>query len=149
MKNIDNDIVKITKIVGGNKLFEEILRNILPDGEEPPMKQGKKGLILAVAQDDDGGKSLLTHPEQKVRDLMQARKAVKSWKLHIKRVQNMINQARAWGGKIGVPLNYYGAHTGRWSGCESINLQNLGKRGRAGKGVHPLIRKIRSLLEIK
>ncbi|GAH11555.1 unnamed protein product, partial [marine sediment metagenome] len=58
----------------------------------------------------------------------------------------MTNQALAENGKLRVPLNYYGGHTGRWSGGEGINLQNLGGRGRAGMGTDPLISAMRGLL---
>jgi DNA polymerase len=29
------------------------------------------------------------------------------------------------GGRLAIPTKYYGAHTGRWSGCNKINIQNL------------------------
>ena len=132
--------------LSGNKSFRLLLEAAMPDGEEIPMKQGKKKMIPALAKDDDGMKSLLTHKCATVRNLASARQAVKSWPLHIGRVKSMIAQANAWGGKLGMPLNYYGAHTGRWSGTEKINVHNFGGRGRAGKGIHPLIGQVRELL---
>jgi len=132
--------------LSGNKSFVQILNDILPEGEEVPMKQGKNKMIPALAQNDDGCKYLLAHSNARVRQMMAARKAIKSWPLHIKRIQNMTNQAIASGGYLRVPLHYYGGHTGRWSGGEKINLQNLGGRGRTGTGVHPLIAQMRGLL---
>ena len=107
---------------------------------------GQQGVIPAFAKDDSGFQALLIHSDQNVRNLCKARQAIKSWPLHIKRVNNMTNQATASGGLLRCPLHYYGAHTGRWSGGEKINLQNLGGRGRAGSGTHPLIAAMRSLL---
>ena len=134
------------KFISGNKSFKALLEKYLPDGESVPMKQGKKGLIPTLAKDDEGFRCLLEHSEENIRLLAQARQAVKSWPLHIKRVDNLMNQARANGGRIGAPLGYYAAHTGRWGGREGINLQNLGNRGRKGAGTHPLIRAIRRML---
>ena len=147
MKNINKNIAKISKIVGSNILFKKILEDILPDGEKVPMKQGKRKMILAVAQQDEGIKQLLNSSSQKVRDLIQARLAVKSWKLHIKRIQNLINQAKARNGFLGIPLSYYSAHTGRFGGSEGLNVQNFGKRGRTGSGIHPLIKEVGGLIE--
>jgi DNA polymerase bacteriophage-type len=127
--------------------FLKRLREVLPAGELIPMKVGKRGNIPALAKNDDGCQFLLNHPKQEVRDLIEARQAVKSWPLHHKRVDNMLHQADANEGVLRVPLNYYGGHTGRWSGGEDINLQNLGGRGRAGKGVDPLIGQMRELLK--
>jgi len=146
MKNLTEKQEHILKIVRSNKLFLEILKDILPDNEKPPMKQGKNGLILAAAKDDEGCKQLLNHHVKKVRDLINARVSVKSWGGHIKRVDNLMGQARARGGKIGAPLSFHSAHTGRWGGAEKINLQNLGGRGRAGAGTHPLIQAVRGML---
>ncbi len=134
------------KDLSGNKTFVKLLTEALPEGGTVPMKLGKRGNIPALAQQDDGCKWLLAHPKKEVRDLMKARQMVKSWPLHIKRIQNMTNQATVTGGKLRVPLHYYGSHTGRWSGGEKINLQNLGGRGRIGAGIDPLISNMRSLL---
>jgi DNA polymerase len=130
----------------GNKSFEEILYNILPIGEIPPTKPGKKGNILALAKDDEGLRYLLNHPDETVRTLVKARQAVKSWPLHIRRIENLVKQATASGGYLRIPLNYYGGHTGRWGGTEKINPQNFGATGRTGRGTHELISKVRELL---
>jgi len=132
--------------ISGNISFAALLKGYLPDDEEVPTKQGKKGRILALAKDDEGMKYLLQHKDPKVRALVEARAAIKSWPLHIKRVDNILRQAAVRKNKIGAPLSYYSAHTGRWGGTEGINLQNLGGRGRAGKGTHPLIASVRQML---
>lgn len=31
-------------------------------------------------------------------------------------------------GSLPMPLKYYGAHTGRWSGLDKVNMQNLPSR---------------------
>lgn len=133
------------KEISGDNSFFALLKAAL--GDEPvPMKQGKNKLIPALAQKDDGCKYLLTHSKEEVRVLMETRQAVSSWPLHIKRINNMTDQAIACGGKIKIPLKYYGGHTGRWSGTEAINVQNLGGKGRTGKGIDPLISGMRSML---
>lgn len=91
-------------------------------------KQGKKKVLLAIAKTDDQGKILKAHADETVRKLMEARTAVKSWPLHISRIEGIIAQAKATGGLLCAPLRYCGAHTWRWSGEESINLQNLPSR---------------------
>lgn len=134
------------EIIRSNKLFPVILQEILPVGENIPMKQGTGKMIPALAKTDVGFQELLVHPDKKVRDLCMARQMAKSWPIHIKRINNMAAQAKCCNGLLPVALHYYGAHTGRWSGGENINLQNLGGRGRAGSGTHPLIAAMRSLL---
>ncbi len=126
--------------IRGNKFFESRIRELL-GAEEPPMKIGAKGPILAIAKTDEGYTYLLNHPNDQVRQLMEARVAVKSWPLHIKRVARMQSIFECAKGRLPVPLRYYGAHTGRWSGSGGINLQNLPAHG------HPLINQIRNLIE--
>ncbi len=96
--------------ISGNISFLALMEEALPSGESVPMKQGKKGLIPAFAKDDEGMKALLDHSNTGVRKLAEARQAVKSWPLHIKRVKNMANQSKASGGYFRVPLKYAGAH---------------------------------------
>jgi len=133
--------------ISGDISFLTLLNQHLDQNEQVPMKPGKNGMIPALAREDEGMKYLLEkHHNKKVRALAAARLAISSWPLHIKRVQNLINQAKMRGGKIGAPATYYAAHTGRWGGTEGINLYNLGGRGRKGKGTHPFIREVRKML---
>ena len=144
MRAVIDGVGETKEGISKDKSFKKLLQAAL--GDEPvPTKVGKRGNIMALAKDDEGRKKLLEHPDEQVRNLMLARIAVRSWPLHIKRVNNLIKQARANGGKLAVPLKYYGAHTGRWSGSGGINLQNLGGAGR-GKAIHPLIGAVRGLL---
>ena len=155
---------KTLKQIGGSLSFTKSLIDLLSaKGEYVPVKAGKPTknmktlldgiplitgpVVPAFARDDVGFQDLLAHPDKTVRELCQARVAVKSWPSHIKRIESLIRQAAASGGLLRVPYHYYGSHTGRDSGGEGINLKNLGGRGRAGKGNHPLIGKVRGLIE--
>ncbi len=132
--------------ISGNKSFVKLLEAALPNVESVPMKQGKKGLIPALAKTDEAAQALKMHPDPHVRALMNAREGIRSWPNHIKRIKRLTKLAAAAGGKLPIPLSYYGAHTGRWSGSEQVNLQNLGGRGRAGQGTDPLISGVRKLI---
>jgi len=127
--------------ISKNALLINLFKQVLPEGEAVPMKQGKKEMIPAFKKDDDGFKWLLEHPSPAVRALAEARLAVKSWPSHIKRVQRIMAQAQCRGGLLGIPLNYYGGHTGRWSGAGGINAQNFGARD-----VHDLIKDVGKML---
>ena len=118
------------KEISGNISFVKLLGDALAEtGELVPFKQGKKKEIPALAKDDEALKGLRLHRNPRVRNLIKARQAIKSWPLHVKRIRAMTAQATAAGGRLPNPLNYYGAHTGRWSGGEGINTCNLPTRG--------------------
>jgi len=63
----------------------------------------------------------------KVANLVEARLAFKSTQEET-RLERLTNIAGcAINSELNVPLLYYGAHTGRFSGLDKINLQNLGR----------------------
>ncbi len=121
------------------KHFQTLLTEAL--GHEPPMKRGKAEEIMAIAKADPAHEQLLNHENPRVRALMGARVAAKSWPLHQKRIGRLKTVANCCKGRLPIPLRYYGCHTGRWSGTQGINLHNLPARG------HPLVNKIRTLIE--
>lgn len=102
-------------------------------GVEPPMKvsptTGKE--TYAFAKTDEAFKALLEHEDLEVQAVVAARLGVKST-LEETRTERFIDMS--YRGKFPIPLRYYGAHSGRWSGLDSVNLQNLPSRGtQAGK----------------
>ena len=81
--------------------------------------------IYAFAKKDAGFQALLNSDNEDVVTLCEARLLVKS-NAERTRAQRFIEIAER--GALPVPLNYYGAATGRWVGTQNVNLQNL-KRG--------------------
>lgn len=131
--------------VAGDNVYTELIADaIVKAGDSldryTKPEKSKRGWKMADAKDDPEREWLIEHPDERVREIMAARVAIKSWPLHIARVNRIVRQAKAFGGRLPVPLKYHGAHTGRWSGAERINLQNLGSRG------HELVNAIREIL---
>jgi hypothetical protein len=94
------------------------------------MTTGKE--TYAFAKSDEPFKALLQHEDVRVQALCAARLGTKST-LEETRTQRFINIGQR-NGVFPVPLKYYAAHTGRWGGSDSVNLQNLPSRGpNAGK----------------
>jgi DNA polymerase len=141
---VDTEEKTAREQISGDKTFEAMLFDALGACGDSPIRYIKYGknnqALLAIAKDDPQRKELQFHADEHVRNLMAARLALDSWPLHIRRVERIMGQARAGGGRLHVPLKYHGAHTGRDSGGEKINLQNLGARG------HALISAIREML---
>ena len=112
--------------LASNDKFADVLRAL---GVDPPMKKSKTSgePAFAFAKTDAMFQSLLNGDSEEVALLCEARLKVKST-LERTRAQRFLDIAGR--GKLPVPLNYYGAHTGRWSASRGagLNLQNL-KRG--------------------
>lgn len=128
--------------ISGNLSFEQKLTRALEDAHDNPLaylKVAKKGLKLAEAKDDVAREWLLHHQDERVRDLFNARVAVKSWPLHIGRVDNILALAKSTSGLAPIYLRYHGAHTGRYSGGDDLNFQNMGKNGLIGEIRHLIV----------
>lgn len=114
------------KQLASNERFADALRLL---GAEPPTKisktTGKEA--YAFAKNDALFQALMNSDNEDVALLCEARLAVKST-LERTRAQRFLSIAQR--GTLPVPLNYYGAHTGRWAASKGsgLNLQNL-KRG--------------------
>lgn len=118
--------------LSSNPRFAEVLRMF---HVEPPMKISKTTgkPTFAFAKSDEGFQELMVHEDEAVRTIVAARLAVKST-LNETRAQRLINEA-AGGRAIPVYLKYYGAHTGRWSAGNKMNLQNLPRGGELRKSL--------------
>lgn len=115
----------LTKMLMSNDIFAKYLKNL---GIEPPRKvsptTGKEA--WAFAKTDKGMTDLLEHPDERVQNVVAARLGVKST-IEETRTESLISVAGR--GRLPIMLNYYGAHTGRFSGGDKLNLQNLPSRG--------------------
>ncbi len=122
-------LYRAKKAVGSNDKYAQMLRDL---GIEPPMKispayfqhrDPAKKYAYAFAKTDLSFSSLMEHPSQKVRDLVELRLSVKSTTNETRAGRFIKAGANGW--SLPVYLNYYGAHTGRWSGGNKMNMQNL------------------------
>lgn len=120
----------IKKLLMSNDKFALALQSL---GVDPPTKvsPATKKIAWAFAKTDEAFKALEEHEDERVQALVAARLGNKTT-LEETRTERFIGMAAR--GKFPVPLRYYGAHSGRWSGQDSVNLQNLPSRGaNAGK----------------
>lgn len=111
-------------VLGSNKQFPQALKAVLEETKTPvPMKRGKKGMIPALAKDDEGFLALLQSTSKKVRTLVKARLVKKSGDTQIARLRTLLLTSSLGGFR--VYLTYWGAGTGRWSGGSGLNPQNF------------------------
>jgi hypothetical protein len=113
------------KMLNSNPKFAALLTAM---GVTPPMKisptTGKQ--TYAFAKTDAGMLELLEHDSPAVAAVVGVRLGVKST-IEEKRTARLIGVAER--GALPIMLKYYGAHTGRFSGGDKLNLQNLPARG--------------------
>ena len=114
-----------TEDIMSNDKFAAALERL---GVAPPRKvsatTGKE--TWAFAKTDKDLTDLQSHPDERVQALVAARLGVKST-LEETRTEALLGVAER--GRLPIMLNYYGAHTGRFSGGDKLNLQNLPSRG--------------------
>lgn len=116
--------LKDREILMSNPKFADALINL---GVTPPTKTslttGQQ--TYAFAKTDEGMQALLHHDNPQVRLLCEARLKHKST-IEETRLARFSALAEL-NAPFAVPLLYYGAHTGRFSGFDKLNLQNLGR----------------------
>ena len=125
--NVDD----VRKKLASNPQFAEVLKKF---GIEPPMKTslttGKE--TYALAKNDEGFIALQEHDDPFIQQLCAVRLGTKST-IEESRIDRFIGIGSRNRGRLPIPLKYYGAHTGRWSGLDAVNLQNLPSRDKKKK----------------
>tara|TARA_R110000868_G_scaffold114309_4_gene306309 strand:- start:4400 stop:6205 length:1806 start_codon:yes stop_codon:yes gene_type:complete len=118
-------------VIMSNPKFANALRNL---GVEPPMKMSMRTgkPTYAFAKDDKEITDLLHHEDVRVQTIVAARLKLKST-IEETRAQRLSSIGKS--GLLPVPLLFYGAHTGRFSGGGGINLQNLTRGSKLRKGL--------------
>lgn len=124
---------EVRKKLCSNKQFAQVLESF---GIKPPVKTspttGKE--TFAFAKNDEGFIELTQHEDPIVQQLCAVRLGTKST-LEESRIERFIRIRGRNRGRLPIPLKYYGAHTGRWSGMDSVNLQNLPSRDKKKKAL--------------
>ena len=125
MVNFTDDDDMTRKVIMSDKKFAQLLERF---GVEPPTKispaTGK--LTYAFAKTDEEFVAMKDSSDIVVSTLVNTRLGTKST-IEETRTENLIKVADR--GKLPIMLNYYGAHTGRFSGGDKLNLQNLPRNG--------------------
>ena len=103
-------------------------------GVTPPTKVSLRTNkeTYAFGKTDQAFKALADHPNPAVQAVVAARLGVKST-LEETRTQSFLEIASR--GSLPILLNYWGAHTGRASGGDKMNLQNLPRGGALRKSI--------------
>lgn len=104
-------------------------------GIEPPVKTSPRTNepTWAFSKTDLEFTELAGHSDPKVRKLIAGRLAAKST-IGESRAQRFLAVGKG-GQRLPVYLKYFGAHTGRWSAGNSMNLQNLKRGGELRKSI--------------
>jgi DNA polymerase len=118
-------------ILTSNPKFADLLRAL---GVEPPMKVSPRTgqQTYAFAKNDKDFLALKEHPDWRVQTVVGARLGTKS-SLEETRTEAFLKMSQR--GALPIMLNYYGAHTGRFSGGDKVNLQNLPRGGKLRQSI--------------
>lgn len=122
------------KTLTSNPKFAAALAELIGE-ENLPMKVSKTTgeETFAFSLSDEEFLDLLEHEDRRVVRLVAGRMAAKST-IFETRAKRMID-AGSDGKRLPVLLNYFGAKTGRWSGGDKMNMQNLPRLERDEAGV--------------
>ena len=122
---------EVRQKLASNPQFAAILKEF---NVPVPMKisptTGKE--TYALAKNDEGFIELLEHEDPFIQQLCSVRLGTKST-IEESRIERFIGIGSRNRGRLPIPLKYYGAHTGRWAGTDSVNFQNLPSRDKKKK----------------
>jgi len=111
---------------------QQFVRHLDALGIAVPYKLNSKGKeIPALAKNDLGFRQMIAdHPEHNA--LFEGRMAAKSTltTTRIRRIYKIGSR-----GTLPMPLKFYGAHTGRWSGADGLNVQNFTRESEMRKSI--------------
>ena len=121
----------VRKKLASNPQFAAVLKE---HGVEPPKKVSvtTNKETFALAKNDEGFIALLESDNPLVQQLCAVRLGTKST-IEESRIERFIGIGARNRGRLPIPLKYYGAHTGRWAGTDSVNFQNLPSRDKKKK----------------
>jgi len=116
----------VRKKLASNKQFAELITEL---GAVVPMKISPTTSkeTFALAKTDEGFIDLQNHEDSFIQELCSVRLGTKST-IEQSRIERFIGVGARNKGRLPIPLKYYGAHTGRWSGSDKVNFQNLPSR---------------------
>lgn len=128
-----DDEEAVRKKLASNKQFAELLTSLDPPIQPPTKTSPATGKeTFALAKNDEGFIALTEHKDSFVQQLCAVRLGTKST-LEESRISRFIDIGKRNKTKLPIPLKYYGAHTGRWSGSDKVNFQNLPSRDKKKK----------------
>lgn len=118
------DLDGLKDMLMSNPKFASILERMnVPIPMKVSKRTGKES--YAFAKTDPGMLELLEYPDERVAAIAAARMGVKST-LEETRTEALLGVTKR--GALPIFLNYHGAHTGRLSGGDGLNFQNLPAR---------------------
>jgi len=116
----------VRKKLASNVQFATILKDLhipVPMKTSPTTEKE----TFALAKTDAGFIALQESDNPVLQELCAVRLGTKST-IEESRIQRFIDVGERHQGLLPIPLKYYGAHTGRWSGADKVNFQNLPSR---------------------
>ena len=116
----------VRKKLASNVQFATILKDLhipVPMKTSPTTEKE----TYALAKTDAGFIELQESDNPVLQELCAVRLGTKST-IEESRIQRFIDVGERHQGLLPIPLKYYGAHTGRWSGADKVNFQNLPSR---------------------
>jgi DNA polymerase I-like protein with 3'-5' exonuclease and polymerase domains len=122
---------EVRQKLASNPQFAAVLKDLdIPVPMKISPTTGKE--TFALAKNDEGFIELLEHDDPFIQQLCSVRLGTKST-IEESRIERFIGIGSRNRGRLPIPLKYYGAHTGRWAGSDSVNFQNLPSRDKKKK----------------